>query len=374
MRSSDASGSRQRVVAAASAGRRSCSTASRGSARRRSGRRGSPPRASRRRRARRASERGRGAALLRRADRPVPAGSTSARCRRRSGRRSRWRCCAARPTARRRSRTRSGSACATRWRPRAVLVAIDDIQWLDAPSAEALAFAARRLDGEPVGFLLARRPGEASCSSGRWSAGRWSACPSGRWPERDPRRCWQRLGLAPTPPRRIVDATLGNPLFALEVGAAAARPRARTCRSRAAVEDLLGTRVAALGAAPRRLLLAVALERRPASSTSWRRSRGGGRRRARRGRPGRRRRSRPRRPPAPGRRGADERPPARTADAARALLAHAAREPEQRALHLALATARPGRGARRAGAAAAARPPPAAPARRPSRSPSRRCA
>jgi hypothetical protein len=43
-----------------------------------------------------------------------------------------------------------------------LLVAIDDVQWLDAPPAEALAFAARRLVGEPVGFLLARRPGESS--------------------------------------------------------------------------------------------------------------------------------------------------------------------------------------------------------------------
>ena len=41
---------------------------------------------------------------------------------------------------------------------RPVLVAIDDVQSLDAPSAEALAFAARRLIDVPVGFLLARRP------------------------------------------------------------------------------------------------------------------------------------------------------------------------------------------------------------------------
>jgi hypothetical protein len=42
------------------------------------------------------------------------------------------------------------------------LVAIDDLQWLDDPSAEALALAARRLDDARVGFLLARRPGEPS--------------------------------------------------------------------------------------------------------------------------------------------------------------------------------------------------------------------
>ena len=40
-----------------------------------------------------------------------------------------------------------------------VLVAIDDVQWLDRPSADALAFVVRRLERESVGFLLARRPG-----------------------------------------------------------------------------------------------------------------------------------------------------------------------------------------------------------------------
>ena len=38
-----------------------------------------------------------------------------------------------------------------------LVLAIDDVQWLDPPSADALAFAARRLRDEPVGFLLARR-------------------------------------------------------------------------------------------------------------------------------------------------------------------------------------------------------------------------
>jgi len=38
-----------------------------------------------------------------------------------------------------------------------LLVAVDDVQWLDPPSADALAFAARRLRHEPIGFLLARR-------------------------------------------------------------------------------------------------------------------------------------------------------------------------------------------------------------------------
>ena len=43
-----------------------------------------------------------------------------------------------------------------------VVVAVDDIQWLDRSSAEALAFAARRLDDSDVRFLLAKRSGEPS--------------------------------------------------------------------------------------------------------------------------------------------------------------------------------------------------------------------
>ena len=41
-----------------------------------------------------------------------------------------------------------------------VVVAIDDLQWLDPPSASALAFALRRLEHAPIRLLLARRLGE----------------------------------------------------------------------------------------------------------------------------------------------------------------------------------------------------------------------
>ena len=43
-----------------------------------------------------------------------------------------------------------------------VVIAIDDLHWLDGPSADVLAFAARRLAERKVGFLLARRPGRAT--------------------------------------------------------------------------------------------------------------------------------------------------------------------------------------------------------------------
>jgi hypothetical protein len=39
-----------------------------------------------------------------------------------------------------------------------LLLAIDDLQWCDRPSASALAFLARRLEGQPLGLILATRP------------------------------------------------------------------------------------------------------------------------------------------------------------------------------------------------------------------------
>lgn len=35
---------------------------------------------------------------------------------------------------------------------------VDDLQWCDAPSARALAFVARRLEGQPLALILATQP------------------------------------------------------------------------------------------------------------------------------------------------------------------------------------------------------------------------
>jgi DNA-binding CsgD family transcriptional regulator len=46
--------------------------------------------------------------------------------------------------------------------PLPVLVAVDDVQWLDPASAAGLTYAARRLRSEPIGVLLSRRSGVES--------------------------------------------------------------------------------------------------------------------------------------------------------------------------------------------------------------------
>ena len=43
-----------------------------------------------------------------------------------------------------------------------LLVAIDDVQWLDADSADALAFSVRRLSADRVAFLMTKRSGEGN--------------------------------------------------------------------------------------------------------------------------------------------------------------------------------------------------------------------
>ena len=147
----------------------------------------------------------------------------------------------------------------------ALVLAVDDVQWLDPASAEALVFAARRLDSDRVGFLLARRPGTSSDLE-RALEGVTATLTVGPLSLGAIRRLLtDRLGL--TLPRqflrRIVDTTLGNPLFALEIGRSLAEhgiPAAgEEIRVPELVEDALGTRVARLPLPLHRLLLAVAL-------------------------------------------------------------------------------------------------------------------
>jgi DNA-binding CsgD family transcriptional regulator len=102
---------------------------------------------------------------------------------------------------------------------RPVLVAVDDVQWLDAASARVLAFAWRRLRSEPVALLLARRVGSpvvAPLDLGE----RLAVEPLSMGALH--RLLHDRLGLILTRPalRRVHAASGGNPFYALELGRA----------------------------------------------------------------------------------------------------------------------------------------------------------
>ena len=147
-----------------------------------------------------------------------------------------------------------------------VLVAVDDVQWLDPASVTTISFAARRLASEPVGFLLARRPGPPSMLEQALARRALEHLEVGPLSVAATRRLLSaRLGLS-LPRRllhRIVEYTEGNPLFALELGRTVVEQGMPAIGADIevsdAIADLFGMRVARLPAPVRTLLLAVAL-------------------------------------------------------------------------------------------------------------------
>jgi DNA-binding CsgD family transcriptional regulator len=115
-------------------------------------------------------------------------------------------------------------ACAGR---RPVVVAIDDVQWLDSSSARVLAYAVRRLDSVPAGVLVSVRSDggapdplavERALADGR--VRRVSLAPLSLGALRQ--IVTARLGFAPSRPLllRIERDSGGNPFFALELARA----------------------------------------------------------------------------------------------------------------------------------------------------------
>jgi len=118
---------------------------------------------------------------------------------------------------------------------RPVLVAVDDAQWLDHPTAEAVAFLARRLTGTATRIAVVRSGNGWSTGRGRvvdrpvdWRTELARAMPEGRLDTvtvgpvvaSDLSRILRRtLGWAPAWPRvvRIAELSGGNPLYALEL-------------------------------------------------------------------------------------------------------------------------------------------------------------
>jgi DNA-binding CsgD family transcriptional regulator len=148
-----------------------------------------------------------------------------------------------------------------------VLVVVDDIQWLDPPSATTLGFAGRRVGSEDVGFLLARRSGHEDAVTSeldnieRLDLGGLSAGALHRILR-------ERLGLVLARPqlRRLHELSGGNPFYALELaggyrhgvlGLDRGEPLPPT------LEALVGHRIAALPQETREALAAAAALARP---------------------------------------------------------------------------------------------------------------
>jgi DNA-binding CsgD family transcriptional regulator len=107
---------------------------------------------------------------------------------------------------------------------RGIVLAVDDVQWLDAASAAALAYAGRRLNAEPAGLLLARRTGlesqlldelRRSLSDGRYEVLEVGPLDSAALHQ----VVHAHLGVSLPRPllAEVLQASGGNPFYALEI-------------------------------------------------------------------------------------------------------------------------------------------------------------
>jgi DNA-binding CsgD family transcriptional regulator len=154
-----------------------------------------------------------------------------------------------------------------------VVIAIDDVQWLDHPSARVLSFVLRRLTDEPIRVLESQRIGSGApgdpietdrvLESTHLTVGPLSVGALGRILRQRASSMLSRPDVV-----RIHDVTHGNPLFALEIArAAAAHDPGGAIGERAPVpEDLqrvLSARLAGVPVAAHGALLAMAAMAQP---------------------------------------------------------------------------------------------------------------
>jgi DNA-binding CsgD family transcriptional regulator len=155
-----------------------------------------------------------------------------------------------------------------------VMIAIDDVQWLDAPSARVLAFVVRRLGDAPIRILVALRVGAGGDPLGLGRVGptlRLQRVSIGPLREEAMTRLLSaRTGGDLTRPLllRLHRISEGNPLFALEIVRALAGQGVRPAPGEPLpvpedLQALLGTRLAALPSSAADGLLVVAAAARP---------------------------------------------------------------------------------------------------------------
>ncbi|MGQ4517337.1 AAA family ATPase [Streptomyces sp. DW26H14] len=146
---------------------------------------------------------------------------------------------------------------------RPLLVVLDDAQWFDRDSLDALSFAARRLEGERVTMLIAIRDGDHLRGFDR----RTPVLPLGPL---DDGAADRLLDMQPTRATgrtrtRILDQARGNPLALVELAraatvrdAATAVPAAGPLPLTAHLEQILAARLTGLPASTRRALVLLA--------------------------------------------------------------------------------------------------------------------
>ena len=146
-----------------------------------------------------------------------------------------------------------------------VLLALDDLQWVDDASAQVLAFALRRAGPDGVRLLASRRSGTTTPVEQAVARDHVRTIGlEGLSLGATRRMLVERLGIElPRRPLRLVhDLTLGNPLYALEIGRLLATRGipavGEMLEVPSSLEELLAIKVTASPGA-RRALLAVAL-------------------------------------------------------------------------------------------------------------------
>ncbi len=150
-----------------------------------------------------------------------------------------------------------------------VVIAIDDIQWLDAASAQVASFVIRRLAGDSIRFLLARRSDNRSPSTSLDRALVNVAHERIEVGPIDSETMGHLLGARLDHPfagptlRKIQASSAGNPLFAIELGRAislASPPEGPTedLAIPSTLLDLVGAPIRALPDATQRALAVVA--------------------------------------------------------------------------------------------------------------------
>jgi DNA-binding CsgD family transcriptional regulator len=152
------------------------------------------------------------------------------------------------------------------------LIAIDDVQWLDAATARVLSFALRRLAGESIGMVASQRLGEAEppLDLERTFTGLRRIVIGPLAVEEIAQVVSMRLGqrVPPATARAFHGASSGNPYFAVEladaVGAEGALPAEGGLVVPGGLRELLARRLDGLSAQGRRAVVAAAAAGRPA--------------------------------------------------------------------------------------------------------------